>query len=599
MSFPSRFLTWSLSLCLLTSWGGALALELPPVPFEESGGTRTPRYEETVAWCEALAQASPIIHLDTFGISPEGRPLPLVVADLAGRFAAADHVERGERTVMLVEACIHAGESCGKDAGMILLRDLVADPALAQRLLANTTLVFIPIFNVDGHERFSPYGRINQNGPEAMGWRVTGQNLNLNRDFLKADTPEMQAWLGLFNRWDPDFFVDIHSTDGADYQYVLTYGLELRGNMEAGVTAWTAAYRDAMHTAMAADDYPICPYVSFQDWHDPRSGLRAGVMGPRFSQGYTAIRNRPGLLIETHMLKPYTQRVESTRLMLLHTLEWLASQGAALRRAVRQADALTASPGFRSEPFPLTFKSTGQSRPFQFLGVEYEKCTSEISGGDWFRYFADQPVTMELDFQDTMAPDEVVMLPDFYIVPRQWEVIIERLQWHGLQLERLPRAVELPIRTYRFGDAKWRERPYEGHHPVTFTAEPLTETRVFPAGSVVVDMNQPLARVAAHLLEPRAPDSLVGWGYLDAIFERVEYVESYVIEDMMREMVAADPGLLDRLNARKAADPEFAANPWAIRYWFYEQTPYYDQRVGIYPVGSGDDIRILRNVLDP
>ena len=354
-----------------------------------------------------------------------------------------------------------------------------------------------------------------------------------------------------------------------------------------------------MHEAMAADGFPICPYVSFQDWHDPRSGLKAGVMGPRFSQGYTAVRNRPGLLIETHMLKPYPQRVQATRLMLMHTLQWLADRGADLRRSVTAADAFTASPAFRAHPFPLTFKRQEGSRPFTFLGVEYEKQTSEITGGDWFRYDPNRPVTMTLDFQDGMEPDATVRLPEFYVVPRSWPVIIDRLRWHGVKLQRLPADTELTVRTYRFKDADWRQRPYEGHHPVTFTAQPVTEVRTFPAGSVVVDMNQPLARVAAHLLEPEGPDALVRWGYLDAVFERVEYVESYVIENMIREMVAADPALLERLEKRKAADAEFAANPWAIRTWFYEQTPNYDQRVGMYPVGAVDDRRALEGMMKP
>ena len=231
--------------------------------------------------------------------------------------------------------------------------------------------------------------------------------------------------------------------------------------------------------------------------------------------------------------------------------------------------------------------------------MEYEKQTSEITGGDWFRYDPNRPVTMTLDFQDGMEPDATVRLPEFYVVPRSWPVIIDRLRWHGVKLQRLPADTELTVRTYRFKDADWRQRPYEGHHPVTFTAQPVTEVRTFPAGSVVVDMNQPLARVAAHLLEPEGPDALVRWGYLDAVFERVEYVESYVIENMIREMVAADPALLERLEKRKAADAEFAANPWAIRTWFYEQTPYYDQRVGMYPVGAVDDRRALEGMMKP
>jgi Zinc carboxypeptidase len=553
-------------------------------PYEKSGGLDTPRYDETVSWCTDLAASSELLEFGSFGFSPRGRPLPLVIADLRGRFTPQEHKGRTDHTVLLVEACIHAGESCGKDAGMILLRDLVEDPALAAQLLEKVTLLFIPIFNVDGHERFGPHGRINQNGPREMGWRVTAQNLNLNRDFLKADTPELRHWLALFNAWQPDFFVDIHSTDGADYQYALTYGLETRGNLESGLTDWVTEYRDTLNTVMTADGYPLAPYVSFRDWHDPRSGLEAWAAGPRFSQGYAAIRNRPALLVETHMLKEYPIRVESTRLLLHHTLVWLNAQTDHLLELVAKADQFTAGAAFRAQPFPLDFEASETARPLDFLGVEYEPLTSDITGGDYFR-FSDRPETFTVEYFDDLLPSVTADLPEAYIIPPEWTEVIDRLQWHGVRHARLHEPVELIVRSMKFTNPSWRERPYEGRHPVTFSVEPLSEKRIYPAGSVVVPMDQPLARVAAHLLEPEGPDSLVQWGFFDQIFERVEYVESYVIEKMIPDLLAADPKLVEELAAKKAADPEFAADPWAIRYWFYEKTPFYDQRVGIYPIG--------------
>ena len=561
-------------------------------PYEESEGRRTPTYDETMAWFADLAADSPLIELTSFGTSPQGRKLPLVIADRQGRFTAADHLDRKDRVVLLVEACIHAGESCGKDAGMMLLRDLAENADLAATLLDKVTFLFVPIFNVDGHERFGPFNRINQNGPEEMGWRVTGQNLNLNRDFLKADTPEMRAWLGMFNEWLPDFFIDIHSTDGADYQYAITYSLETRGNMDPGLTAWTVNYEEKMNEAMVADGFPMAPYVSFKKWHDPRSGLKTWVATPRFSQGYTALQNRPGLLIETHMLKDYPTRVDSALRLVTNTIKWLNTDAGRLRGLVLEADQATASPEFRAEPFPLKFELAADSTTVEFAGVTYETVTSEVTGGEWNR-FTGEPETMELQFFNRHTPSVTVDLPEAYIIPPEWTVAIERLEAHGVELHRLAASVELEIRTWKFSDAKWRETPYEGHHPVTFTAEPVTETRVFPAGSVVVDMNQRAARVAAHLLEPKAPDSLVQWGYFDAIFEREEYVESYVIEEMIIEMMADDPSLAAELAERKVADPEFATDPWAIRHWFYEKTPNFDQRVGVYPVGSLDSGEIV------
>ncbi len=583
------FTMFALLAGVLTLAGDADARQ---TPFEESAGRRTPTYEETMAWFADLAADSPLIELTSFGTSPQGRSLPLVIADREGRFAAAAHGDREDRVVLLVEACIHAGESCGKDAGMLLLRDLAENPDLASTLLDKVTFLFVPIFNVDGHERFGPHNRINQNGPEEMGWRVTGQNLNLNRDFLKADTPEMRAWLGMFNEWLPDFFIDIHSTDGADYQYAITYSMETRGNMDPGLTAWTIAYQDGMNEAMAADGYPMAPYVAFRKWHDPCSGLRTWVASPRFSQGYTALQNRPGLLIETHMLKDYPTRVESTLKLVTHTMRWLNTEAGRLHGLVTAADETTAGPEFRAAPFPLGFELAEDSTTVAFAGVAYETITSEVTGGEWNR-FTGEPETMALQFFGKHTPAVTADLPEAYIIPPEWTEAIERLAAHGVEFTRLASPAELEIRTWKFSEAKWRERPYEGRHPVTFTAESLTEIRFFPAGSVVVDMNQRAARVAAHLLEPKAPDSLVQWGLFDAIFERVEYVESYVIEEMITEMLAENPALAVELAERKAADPEFAADPWAIRYWFYAKTPYYDQRVGIYPVGSLDSREVV------
>jgi murein tripeptide amidase MpaA len=586
-SISRIFALFGLLAWILAAEAGALE-----TPFEKSDGRRTPTYAETMAWFSDLAEESPLLEMTFFGTSPQGRKLPLVIADRESRFEAAAHRDRTDRVVLLVQACIHAGESCGKDAGMLLLRDLAENPALAGQLLDKVTILFVPIFNVDGHERFGPYNRINQNGPEEMGWRVTGQNLNLNRDYLKADTPEMQAWLRMYNEWLPDFFIDIHSTDGADYQYAVTYSLETRGNMDPALTAWTMEYEKKMNALMAADGDPMAPYVAFKDWHDPRSGLRAWAATPRFSQGYTAIQNRPGLLIETHMLKDYPTRVEGARRLVTHTLSWLNSEAGRLRDLVLAADDAVARPEFRAELFALDFELRDKATKVVFEGVAYETVTSEVTGGQWHR-FTGEPETMELEYFGELTPSVTADLPEAYIIPREWTVAIDHLAAHGVKFQRLKSPVELEVRTWKFSDATWQERPYEGHHPVTFQAEPMLETRNFPAGSVVIDMNQRAARVAAHLLEPKGPDSLVQWGYFDAVFAGVEYVESYVIEEMITAMLAENPELADELAERKAADPEFAADPWAIRFWFYAKTPFYDQRVGIYPIGALDSSEVI------
>jgi len=588
----------SLSIALVLLSLAAASCVAPPeadwtTDFERSEGLRTPRYEATIDFCRRLAEASPRLRLTEFGTSPQGRALPLLIADRRGRFTP-EEVHVSANAVVLVQACIHAGECCGKDAGLMLLRDLTVAGRYPE-LLDNVTLLFIPIFNVDGHERFGPYNRINQNGPEEMGWRVTAQNLNLNRDFLKADTPEMQAWLRLFNRWRPDFIVDIHSTDGADYQYPISYGLEIRGSMAPAPTAWTRAYLAEMELAMAAAGFPLAPYVVFRDWHDPRSGLVSWVAPPRLSQGYTALHNRPGLLVETHMLKDYPIRVAATYELVKQSLRFVNEDPGALREAVREADRHTASPAFRERHLPVRFESTPDSVMIDFLGVEYEEVQSDLTGGRWFR-FGKEPQNFRIPFFDQQRPAASVELPEAYLLPAEWTEVIDRLQLHGVQVRRLASPATLTVQSYRFRDAEWQRQPYEGRHPVEFALDPITEERTFAPGSAVVDIRQPAAKVAAHILEPEAPDSYAYWGFFDAVFSRVEYVESYVIEEMAERMIEENPDLARELAEAKAADAEFAGNPWAIRYWFYQRSPYYDHRHNIYPVGKIVDREVVESL---
>ncbi|MFH1844830.1 MAG: M14 family metallopeptidase [bacterium] len=561
-------------------------------PYELSGGRTTPRYDATINYCQRLAAASEQLLYTTFGRSPRGRDLPLLILDGHGNFTPAA-VRDSDNVVLLVQAGIHPGEICGKDAGLMLLRDLTVNGKFPG-LLDHVTVLFIPIFSVDGHERFGPYNRVNQNGPEEMGWRVTAQNLNLNRDFLKADTPEMQCWLRFFNAWLPDFFIDIHSTDGADYQYAISYAMEVHGNMDAGVTDWVRdTYLPQVGDAMLASGFPLTPYVTFRRWHDPTSGLRSWVASPRLSEGYTALHNRPGLLIETHMMKPYPVRVDATYEMVRHTLELLNRQHHELRERIETADHAAAVGDLLQEPLPVRFEfDPTDSVMIDFLGVEFEKLASDLTGGNWFRY-GTEPVTYRIPHFNQQRSTLSLDLPEAYLIPAEWAEVADRLVLHGVAIRRLTEPVTLPIRTYRFTGSSWQAEPYEGRHPATFQTERMTEEREFPAGSYLVDMRQRAARVAAHVLEPEAPDSYVYWGFFDAVFTRAEYVESYVIEEMARRMIADDPTLLEELEAAKAADPEFAADPWAIRYWFYAKTPYYDQRVNIYPVGLIDDRVVL------
>jgi hypothetical protein len=566
--------------------------------YEKSGFKETPRFAETMSFCSRLDAASDWVTVTSFGKSPQGRNLPLVIVDKDG-FTDPARIRNAGRIVLLVQCCIHAGECEGKDAMLMLIRDMVIKKSHSE-LLDKISILFIPIFNVDGHERFGPYNRINQNGPKEMGWRTTADNLNLNRDYLKADAPEMQAWLAMFNRWMPDFFIDTHSTDGADYQYTLTYMTEIYGNMDKGLTDWLkGSYGPAMEKSMNEKKILICPYVSFRTWTDLSSGIIYHPSPPMLSQGYTALRNRPGLLIETHMLKPYQQRVTATYECIISTMDYLSSQTDQLKNLIKAADQYSASPEFRTVDFPAQFKTVEtDSTMISFLGKKYELVKSENTGDTYYKY-SDQPDTFLLPSFQNNIPSVLLKLPEAYIIPAEWETVIERLSYHGIRMFKMPEAVTLDIQTYQFINPKWQLTPYEGRHSVAnIEYLEINEKRTFPAGTVIVPMDQPSSRVIAQMLEPKGQGSLLYWGFFDAIFEQKEYVEEYVIEPMITKMLAENPELKKEFEEKKSKDPLFAKNPQMITNWFFMKTPYFDSRKNIYPIGKISDRKVLNSLFE-
>lgn len=566
--------------------------------YEKSGCQETPRLSETMAFCERLDSASDWITFTSFGVSPQGRSLPLLVVDKQGS-TSPDDIHRSGRILILVQACIHAGECEGKDAMLMLIRDLAINKQHSG-LLDHVSILFIPVFNVDGHERFGPYNRINQNGPKETGWRVTANNLNLNRDYLKAETPEMQAWLKMFNRWTPDFFIDIHTTDGADYQYVLTYLMEILGNMDDGLTEWCKnRFIPVMTEKMEGKGFPVFPYIEFRDWHNPKSGLESGVAPPMLSQGYTSLRNCPGLLIETHMLKPYQTRVSSTYECILSSLEILDKESSGLISLIKKANEFSSSGKFRETDFPLQFEILpSDSTMVEFRGIRYQEINSELTGETWFKY-GNEKVSLQLPFFSVNKPSVTTKLPEAYLIPAEWKTVVDKLLLHGVKVRYLRNDTTIKIITYKFSSPKWNPNSYEGHHALyQFEAGLAEQYRTFYKGSAIVDMNQPQARIIAHLLEPKGNGSLVYWNYFDAVFEQKEYAEHYVMESMIPGMLKADPQLKDEFEKKMKEDPAFAKNPNFILNWFFSKTPYWDKMKDIYPIGKIYDRGLLNSLMN-
>jgi Zinc carboxypeptidase len=547
---------------------------------------KTPPYQDTIEYSQRLADASPLIRFEAFGKSGEGRDLPLLIA-AQGETFTPESAKTAGKAVILIQACIHSGEPDGKDAGLALLRDIAilkTHPTLLDRVV----ILFIPIYNCDGHERSSPYNRINQNGPEDMGWRATTTNQNLNRDYMKADTPETRSWLALWNKWNPDLFIDCHVTDGADYQYNITYQFEHHSGVAPSVLAWEREVIDGkVFPATEATGNLLSWYLEFIDNRYLTRGIRDFNGSPRFSTGYVPLRNRPGVLIETHMLKDYKSRVVGTYDFLRFTLEEVNRDPEKLLKAGRDADAVTMSMADTYDPareYPLDFELTETSRPFNFKGLEHHTELSEVSGAVRV-VFGKKPLNLTVPMYDTFRVTRSASPPVAYIVPVQWTDVIEVMQHHGLIMERTNGPKEIDVESYRFSDVHWAPAPFEGRFITSLKTELVRERRRYPKDSVIVTLRQPLARVAINLLEPDAPDSLIRWGFFHAIFEQKEYGESYVLEQLARDMLERDPELRKEFEERLANDPEFVSRPHERLQFFYCRSPYWDPFMNLYPVG--------------
>ena len=541
---------------------------------EKTNFQKTPRFEETRDFFHRLEQASPMVHNSSFGVSPQGRELSLVVIDKDG-LTTPEEIRAKGRIIILVESCIHSGEPDGKDACMIYFRDMLLK-GKDKELLDHVSFVLDPVFNVDGHEDFRATNRINQNGPDELGTRNNALLLNLNRDFLKTESPEMKAWHRMYNYWDPELFIDCHVTNGADFQYVMTYSVENHGEaMEKGLKQFaTDIYEKQLNERMTKVGFPMFPYCSYRRSYAPELGASLDSFDPRYSTSYVAFRNRIGLLLETHIYKPYKERVMSTIESIRQSAFILAENKQALRSAIEHADSFVGSPAFRQEEFPLNYKiDANDSIMVDYLGWERDTIKSDMSGADWVRHNYDKPKTYRIPLFTKHVPTVTVKVPKAYILMPQYADVAEILELNGLKLTRLEEAKEVEVETYRYTSATLAKRPSEGRVPVVdlkYTTQ--TEKLTYPKGSYYVDMNQPNAKLAIYALEPNAPGSLAYWGYFyGSVFPADEFwVRQSYMEEKGREMMSKDPELKKRFEEKKQNDPAFAKDSNAILNFFYE-----------------------------
>ena len=555
---------------------------------ERSGYRLTSDYDETMRYCRTLAAGTEWIKLQSYGSSGQGRDLPLLVVSKERAFTPEAARATG-KPIILIQNGIHSGEIEGKDASLALLRD-IAVLHTRESLLDHAILLVLPIFSVDAHERRGPYNRINQNGPEEMGWRTTPVGLNLNRDYLKVEAPEMRALISrVFTRWWPHLLVDDHTTDGADYRHDVTYGFNHGPGTPTAVDRWlSVAFESRVVPRLAAMGHLPAPYLEFRTGSDPLSGVDFGNSRPRYSTGYAPLQCRPAILVETHMLKPYETRVRATYDLLVALLEEINAHPRDLTDAVAAAEAEVIARGRERDParreVVLASKTSDKSLPFAYKGVVAKLETSDIAGGPVPRYSTTPWDTIIPIYRD-IVPTLTVRQPVGYVVPQEWAVCRDRLDMHGVRYRRFARGWADTVEVERVLEWSWDARPDQGHRPVTITRV-ATERRwrSYRPGDLWVPLDQRSAMIAVHLLEAQAPDGLAYWNAFDSALELKEYAEDYVMEPIARTMLAADSTLAREFRARLAADTAFAHSPARRLDFFYRRSRWADPEQNLIPV---------------
>ena len=572
---------------------------------------QTGSYAEVETLCQNWAQRYPeAVKCLTIGASAEGRALRAMVVTRTGALTP-EQADRANIPVVLAIAGTHAGEIDGKDAGLMLIRDWLKKPP-ANDPLQHQVLIFVPVFNVDGHERPSPYNRPNQNGPALQGERVTAQRINLNRDWILAQTPEMMGMMQLINQWDPVVMLDLHVTDGVRFRHDVSLSMSpMFGTDEALQKASEKFGADLIKRLQAKGHAPLDFMPVLVDLENPRAGIMRDADAPRFSHVYAVLRNRIGILVEDHAWDPYAQRVKTSRDVVVSALELVASQGKRLLKVVNQADDNAKDLG--GDVVALDWHNmletgidlpTGQA---DLLGYAYTTHTeAPVVGGRHITYHTDKPEIWTVPVYNDIQPinEAIVTLPrGGYIVPAGWAgQVVPYLQKHGITYQVLNKSVpDVQVQEMRIGEdgVSFDSRTFQGRLRTYVTGE-WTATQVnVPRGALYVPIRQPRALLAAHLLEPASPDSLSSWGMFNTAYEITDHIANHRQLQLAQWMYGQDErirqsygdGLHKKLGAlrkeyqsRLDRDDRFRDDPEQRMDFWMQQIPYHDPTYRKYPV---------------
>ena len=543
-------------------------------PHERNPNT-TATYDEAIDYYKKLAAAHAEIDLLEYGKTDIGKPLHLVVFSTDGDFDAASLRKKNKR-IILINNGIHPGEPCGVDASMMLMRDYARDGKLPE----NIVLAVIPIYNIGGALNRNAHTRANQDGPESYGFRGNARNLDLNRDFVKADSRNAQAFTQIYHDWQPDIFIDNHTSNGADYQYTMTMIATQHNKLEA--TLGTYLNDDLMprlYADMKARNWEMTPYVYART--TPDEGIIAFLDLPRYSSGYTALFNTIGFIPETHMLKPFADRVKSTYAFMESIISAVEKDSEKIAELRRQANENVRT----QKTFDINWElDTERVEQLSFKGYEGKQKSSEVSGLDRLYYDHDAPFEKDIPFLNHYKSSLSVEKPYAYVIPQAWREVIERLQWNGVEMTQLTEDKRITGEVYFIENFDTRNA-YEGHH-LHSNVEVKKQVMPLPyfAGDYIIKTNQITNRYIIETLEPQAPDSWFAWNFFDSILMQKEYFSPYIFEDEAAEMLRTNPDLKAELDTKKKTDKDFAENAYAQLEFIYKKSKHYEPTHKRYPV---------------
>ena len=546
--------------------------------FEKSGGKESPSYSEIIDWWKKMDAASPYVQMKEMGPSDAGYPLHLILVSRDKDFDIAS-IKKKKKTIILVNNAIHPGEPDGIDASMLLVKEIIAP---THHIPNNVVLAIIPVYNIGGTLNRSANYRVDQNGPEEFGFRGNSQNLDLNRDFIKSDSKEALTFAKIFQYLDPDVFVDNHVSNGADYQHVMTLLTSQHNKLGGKLGEYlNQTFEPALYSSMKNLGWDLVPYVNHFG-ETPERGWSGYWDSPRYSSGYATLWSTFSFVPETHMLKPYKQRVEATT-DLMKCFIVFASDNAKTIIKLRED---TRKEQLIKEEFALAWKlDRTKSSQITYKGYTASRKPSEISGQPRLYYDRSKPFEIKIPFYNFYNDTLSVLKPKAYIIPQGWWKVIERLQMNNVQMRKLMRDTTIDVEWYRIENYQSGARPFEGHHLNTAVqVSKKTKTMSFRKGDWYIPLNQKANRFLIETLEPQGEDSYFAWNFFDPILGQKEGFSDYVFEETALDFLKKNPDVQEKLNDRKASDSAFVKNGRAQLNFVFQNSPYFETAYLQYPV---------------